>query len=69
MALTEHNDVEQGETWRPIPGFQAEVREIRARHQDGESQPDLAARFRISTSQVSNIVRFASWAHLESEAV
>lgn len=47
---------------------EAQVRDIRARYRAGETQPSLAKLFGISSSQVSNIIRAASWAHVESEA-
>jgi hypothetical protein len=47
----------------------AQVQEIVARYGAGELQRELAARFGISQSQVSNIVRRASWSHLNLEGV
>ena len=43
------------------------VREIRARYRAGETQRLLAEEFGISSSQVSNICRSASWSHVKEE--
>jgi hypothetical protein len=44
-----------------------QVREIRARYQSGETQHLLAEEFNISSSQVSNICRSASWSHVKED--
>jgi hypothetical protein len=46
----------------------ADVLEIRSRAAQGEDQPSLAARFRISQPHVSRIVLRQSWAHIPDQA-
>lgn len=64
-----HGTTSRGEAGGNSKLTEVQVLELRFRHDLGESQPDLAARFGISTSQVSNIVRGASWSHLRAGAI
>lgn len=62
-----HGTTCRGESGGNSKLTEPEVREIRARYRSGESQHFLADEFRISSSQVSNICRSASWAHVKED--
>lgn len=62
-----HGTTCRGETGGNSKLSEAQVREIRRRYQTGEFQISIAESYGISQSQVSNIVRAASWSHLDAE--
>lgn len=48
---------------------EAQVREIRRRHQHGTTQVALAAEYGVTQSLVSAIIRRASWRHVDQKGV
>lgn len=62
-----HGTVLRGEDGANTKLTAQQVEEIRLRYLNGELQAPLALAFGISQSQVSNIVRHASWSHMDLE--
>lgn len=64
---TKKSSVTIGERNGNTPLTEADVREIRRTRRDGATLEELSQRFNVSKAAVSNIVRWKTWTHVDSE--
>jgi len=63
------NRIVRGEAHGQAKITAADVRDIRASHDDGESLRSLARRYKLSRPQIKRIVTGQAWAHVKEDTV